>query len=216
MGVGIGWGEALVGRTTMAGSCAAGGPRRGGPRCRRLSLARGVDRVLVDAAWVRAPCGVPLRVLAIDESSAAVVRRIFVEYLDGNGDRAIAGGLNPRRRPLPVNAATRPESAPAGRGLAGQHAARDPRHRRYTGYAVFGRWTQEERLANPDDVAAGHVTRFRRAEPEQVVRSQTQAHPAIRHAHTGAGLAATHPRTVHLAERTVLPALRSNDRSTRA
>ena len=34
-------------------------------------------------------------------------------------------------------------------------------------------------LADPDDVAAGHVTRFRRADPEHVVRSREQAHPAI-------------------------------------
>ena len=36
-----------------------------------------------------------------------------------------------------------------------------------------------EVLADPDDVAAGHVIRFRRAEPEHVVRSREQAHPAI-------------------------------------
>lgn len=38
--------------------------------------------------------GYRLRVLAIDEPSAAVVRRIFEAYLDGKGDRAIANGLN--------------------------------------------------------------------------------------------------------------------------
>jgi hypothetical protein len=52
-------------------------------------------------------------------------------------------------------------------------------NRRYTGYAVFGRWTRHEVLAAPDGVAAGHVTRFHRADPDQVVRSRTQAHPAI-------------------------------------
>ena len=50
---------------------------------------------------------------------------------------------------------------------------------RYTGYAVFGRWTKHEVLLNPDDVAAGHVVRFRRSEPSRVVRSRTQAHPEI-------------------------------------
>ena len=35
-----------------------------------------------------------LRPLAVDEPSAEVVRRIFGEYLDGRGDRAIAVGLN--------------------------------------------------------------------------------------------------------------------------
>jgi hypothetical protein len=33
-------------------------------------------------------------VLAIDEPSAEVVRRIFAEHLSGMGDRAIANGLN--------------------------------------------------------------------------------------------------------------------------
>jgi hypothetical protein len=44
---------------------------------------------------------------------------------------------------------------------------------------VFGRWTRHEVLADPDDVPAGHVTRFRRADPDKVVRPRTQAHPAI-------------------------------------
>src|SRR4051794_20784815 len=34
-------------------------------------------------------------------------------------------------------------------------------------------------LLDPDDVAAGHITRFRRAKPGQVVRSREPAHPAI-------------------------------------
>jgi hypothetical protein len=41
---------------------------------------------------------------------------------------------------------------------------------RYTGYAFFGRWTKHETLLDPDDVAAGHVVRFRRADKETVVR----------------------------------------------
>jgi hypothetical protein len=32
---------------------------------------------------------------------------------------------------------------------------------------------------NPNDVSAGHVVRFRRAEPDRVVRSRRPAHPAI-------------------------------------
>jgi hypothetical protein len=50
---------------------------------------------------------------------------------------------------------------------------------RYTGYAFFGRWTKYETLLDPDDVAAGHVVRFRRASADRVVRSREQAHPAI-------------------------------------
>lgn len=50
---------------------------------------------------------------------------------------------------------------------------------RYTGYAFFGRWTKHETLIDPDDVAAGHVVRFRRSSPDRVVRSRQPAHPAI-------------------------------------
>jgi hypothetical protein len=50
---------------------------------------------------------------------------------------------------------------------------------RYTGYAVFGRWSKHETLLNPDAVSAGHVVRFRRAAPERIVRSRRPAHPEI-------------------------------------
>jgi|SRR5882757_4787757 len=50
---------------------------------------------------------------------------------------------------------------------------------RYTGYAIFGRYVKHEMLLNPDDVAAGQVVRFRRANAERVVRSRQPAHPAI-------------------------------------
>jgi hypothetical protein len=50
---------------------------------------------------------------------------------------------------------------------------------RYTGYAFFGRWTKHETLIDPDDVAAGHVIRFRKSSPDRIVRSRQPAHPAI-------------------------------------
>ena len=71
--------------------------------------------------------GYRLRVLAIDEPSAEVVRRIFAEYLDGNGDRAITNGFEPRGNSMPVVAATGPEPAPARQRVARRHRAVDPR-----------------------------------------------------------------------------------------
>ena len=123
--------------------------------------------------------GFRLRLLALDEPAAEVVRRIFAEYLDGVGDRAIANGLN--RDGILCPSALRPEQnrhrlADGWQGSTVRSILENPR---YTGYAVFGRWTKEEVLLNPDDVAAGHVIRFRRAEASRVVRSRTQAHPAI-------------------------------------
>jgi hypothetical protein len=46
-------------------------------------------------------------------------------------------------------------------------------------YAVFGRWAKHETLLHPDDVAAGHAVRFRRASADRVVRSRQPAHPRI-------------------------------------
>jgi hypothetical protein len=51
--------------------------------------------------------GYRLRMLAIDEQAAEVVRRIFAEYLGGLGDRAIANGLN--RDGISCPSARRPE-----------------------------------------------------------------------------------------------------------
>jgi hypothetical protein len=123
--------------------------------------------------------GYRLRVLAIDEASAEVVRRIFAEYLDGMGDRAIANGLN--REGIPCPSARRPDQnrhrlADRWQGSTVRAILENPR---YTGYAFLGRWTKHETLLDPDDVAAGHVVRFRRSNPDRVVRSRTPAHPAI-------------------------------------
>ncbi|WIX92610.1 recombinase family protein [Amycolatopsis sp. DG1A-15b] len=123
--------------------------------------------------------GFRLRLLALDEPAAEVVRRIFDEYLDGNGDRAIANMLNLEGIPCP--SASRPEQnrhrlADGWQGSTVRSILDNPR---YTGYAVFGRWAKHETLLDPDDVAAGHVVRFRRATPDRIVRSRNQAHPEI-------------------------------------
>ncbi|GAA3854181.1 recombinase family protein [Amycolatopsis tucumanensis] len=123
--------------------------------------------------------GYRLRVLDIDEASAEAVRRIFAEYLSGKGDRAVANGLNRDRIPCP--SARRPDQnrhrlADGWQGSTVRSILENPR---YTGYAFFGRWTKHETLLDPDDVAAGHVTRFRRSAPDRVVRSRLPAHPAI-------------------------------------
>ncbi|WP_263247275.1 recombinase family protein [Saccharopolyspora rosea] len=123
--------------------------------------------------------GYRLRVLAIDEPAAEVVRRIFAEYLDGKGDRAIANGLN--RDGIPCPSAQRPHQnrhrlADGWQGSTVRAILENPR---YTGYAFFGRWTRQETLLDPDDVAAGNVVRFRRSAPDRIVRSRTPAHPAI-------------------------------------
>jgi hypothetical protein len=123
--------------------------------------------------------GFRLRVLEIDEAAAEVVRRIFAEKLDGLGDRVIAESLNRDGVPCPSarwRDQNRHRLADGWQGSSVRAILDNPR---YTGYAFFGRWTKHEELLDPDDVAAGHVTRFRRAEPGKIVRSRRPAHPAI-------------------------------------
>ena len=93
--------------------------------------------------------GYRLRVLAIDDTSAEVVRRIFAEYLDGKGDRAIAVRLN--RDNLPCPSGRRPDQnrhrlADGWQGSTVRAILENPR---YTGYAVFGRWTKARDVAQP-------------------------------------------------------------------
>lgn len=123
--------------------------------------------------------GLRLRVLQVDPGAAAVVRRIYREYLDNVGDQAIANGLN--RDDILCPSASRPEQNRhrRGDGWQGSTVRSILENPRYTGYAVFGRWTKTETLLDPDDVSAGHVVRFRRASPETVVRSRGPAHPEI-------------------------------------
>lgn len=123
--------------------------------------------------------GYRLRVLAIDEPAAEVVRRIFATYLDGQGDRAIANVLN--RDGIPCPSAHRREQnrhrlADGWQASAVRAILDNPR---YTGYAFFGRWTKQEVLLDPEDLSAGHAVRFRRSEPDRIVRSRKPAHPAI-------------------------------------
>ena len=116
--------------------------------------------------------GFRLRVLEIDEAAAEVVRRIFAEKLDGLGDRVIAESLNRDGVPCPSarwRDQNRHRLADGWQGSSVRAILDNPR---YTGYAFFGRWTKHEELLDPDDVAAGHVTRFRRAEPGKIVRSR--------------------------------------------
>lgn len=120
--------------------------------------------------------GYRLRVLAIDEEAADVVRRIFADYLDGKGDRAIAEGLN--RDGVPCPSARRPDQNRhrLADGWQGSTVGAILQNPKYTGYANFGRWTKNQILMDPDNVSEGHVVRFRRASSERIVRSRRPAH----------------------------------------
>ncbi len=127
----------------------------------------------------KAVAGYRLRVLAVDEPAAAVVRRIFAEYLDGFGDRAIANGLN--RGGTRVHRLVVPNRTRTGWPMGGRRARCGPSWRtRATPVMrclVGGRsmgccWTRMMwRL--------GMVVRFRRSTRDRIVRFRMPAHPAI-------------------------------------
>jgi Recombinase len=123
--------------------------------------------------------GYRLRVLAIDEVAAPVVERIFALYLDGVGLKGIAEILN--RDGILCPSAHTPRQNRHRRGDGWQHATVKAilENPRYTGYAIYGRWQKVEELLDPDDVAAGHIVRFRRSAQSKIVRSREPAHPAL-------------------------------------
>ncbi|GAB2615302.1 recombinase family protein [Kribbella endophytica] len=123
--------------------------------------------------------GYRLRVLAIDEVAAPVVERIFDLYLEGLGFKAIAEILN--RDGVLCPSAHTPRQNRHRRADGWQHSAvrvilENPR---YTGFAIYGRWQKVEELLDPEDVAAGHIVRFRRSAQSNIVRSREPAHPPI-------------------------------------
>ncbi|MCR6484007.1 recombinase family protein [Amycolatopsis sp. OK19-0408] len=123
--------------------------------------------------------GLHLRVLQLDPEAAVVVARIFAEYLESHTDREIASALNRDGIPCPsarCPAQNRHRPCDGWQASTVRAILENPR---YTGYAVFGRWTKHDVLLDPDDVAAGHAVRFRRAAPGDAVRSERPAHPGI-------------------------------------
>ncbi|WP_199234862.1 recombinase family protein [Kribbella sp. VKM Ac-2568] len=123
--------------------------------------------------------GYRLRVLEIDEVAAPVVERIFALFLEGMGHKAIAHLLNRERIPCPSAHTPSQNRHRTGDGWQSSTVRAILDNPRYTGFAIYGRWQKVEELLNPDDVAAGHVVRFRRSAQSKVVRSREPAHPAI-------------------------------------
>jgi hypothetical protein len=123
--------------------------------------------------------GYRLRVLAIDEFAAGVVRRIFALYLDGFGLKAIAAQVNMDGVPCPSAHTPHQNRHRSGDGWQYATASAILENPRYTGCAIYGRGQKVGELLDQDDVAAGHVVRFRRSAQSKIVRSREPAHPAI-------------------------------------
>jgi Recombinase len=117
--------------------------------------------------------------LAIDEPAAAVVRRIFAEFLAGYGIYAIAARLTADGIACP--SAHDPRRNQHRRGLAWSKSAvrailMTPR---YTGRQVWNRQRKDEVLIDVTDVALGHTTKMRWNDQGKWIFSDEVVHPPL-------------------------------------
>lgn len=100
--------------------------------------------------------GVEIKQLVPEESEAAVVIRIFEEWLDGRSLREIARRLNSDSISAPSGTASDPAASP-WRPPTVRNILSNPR---YTGYEVWGKQTRHESLVDPSDPSWGYHVRF--------------------------------------------------------
>ena len=99
--------------------------------------------------------------LEIDPEAAAIVRRIFTEYLAGRGVTAIANRLNADAHPCPSAQDPARNSHRTGAGWVGSAVLAILKNPRYTGFEVWNKQRKDEVLIDVEDVALGHETRLR-------------------------------------------------------
>jgi hypothetical protein len=127
----------------------------------------------------KAADGRRLHGLAIDDEAAAVVQRIFEEFIAGRGLFAIAEGLTGDGVACP--SAHDPSRNTHRCGLAWSKSAirailTNPR---YTGRQVWNKQRKDEVLLDVDDVALGHATKLRWNAAEQWIISEQVTHAPI-------------------------------------
>jgi site-specific DNA recombinase len=127
----------------------------------------------------KAADGKRLHRLAIDEKAAAIVRRIFDEFLAGAGLKTIAEQLT--RDGIACPSASDPVRNQHRCGIAWSMSAvrviiTNPR---YTGRQVWNRQRTDEVLIDVNDVALGHTARMRWNDQDQWVWSDAIVHPPI-------------------------------------
>ena len=129
----------------------------------------------------KAADGRRLHVLEPHPDYAPIVKRIFSDYLDGTGIKAIASALTAEGIPSPSAAdPNRNRHRSSSRGAWGQSAIRAIlKNPRYTGYQVWARQRKDEVLLDIDDVAAGHVTKQRWNPEDEWQWSREPAHEAL-------------------------------------
>ena len=127
----------------------------------------------------KAADGKRLHALESDPEAAQVVKRIFHDYLAGQGCYAIAERLN--RENVPSPSGHDRLRNPHRHGLAwGKSAVRAIlRNPRYTGYEVWARQRRDEVLVDVEDVSAGHETVMRWNHEDSWIWSSEPVHEAL-------------------------------------
>jgi DNA invertase Pin-like site-specific DNA recombinase len=122
--------------------------------------------------------GFQLKQLAVVPERAAVVQRIFQEFLLGAGQSMIARRLNEDGVPCPsrIHAEKFPHRLMDGWQVSTIHAILT--NGRYTGYEFWGKAHKSERLIDPRNPSLGHRT-IRSRSKAAVVRSREPVHEAI-------------------------------------
>lgn len=128
---------------------------------------------------IKAADGKRLHRLEVDEPAAAVVERIFADFLAGVSRGAIAARLTEQGIACP--SAHDPKRNPHRTGLEWSTSAITTilRNPRYTGRQVWNRQRKDEVLIDVHDVAQGYMTKMRWNTPGQWIYSDHIAHPPI-------------------------------------
>lgn len=127
----------------------------------------------------KAAHGKRLHRLDIDPVTAPVVERVYREYAAGLGLRSIATQLTADGilSPAAYDRARNAHRDPTGWAFTAVRAIlANPVYR---GYATWGKQQKFEELVDPDDVAAGNVTRMRWRPRTEWIEARQQTHPAL-------------------------------------
>jgi site-specific DNA recombinase len=127
----------------------------------------------------KAADGKRLHRLDIDPVTAPVVERVYREYAAGLGLRSIATQLTADGilSPAAYDRARNAHRDPTGWAFTAVRAIlANPVYR---GYATWGKQQKFEELVDPDDVAAGNVTRMRWRPRTEWIEARQQTHPAL-------------------------------------
>jgi site-specific DNA recombinase len=128
----------------------------------------------------KAADGRRLHKLVIDEAAAAVIRRIFAEFLGGDGIGVIAARLNAERVACPSARDRQRNPHRDGRAWSARTIRSILGNPRYTGRQVWNRQRTDEVLLDVHDVTLGHVPRRRWNDPGAWVYSDHPAQPPDR------------------------------------